>query len=398
MNIFVDSSTKLERPERLRVALLGASGSIGTQALDVARQHKDKVEIVALAVANSVDKLVSAACEFGVKHLAIANPEQKNNPALAELGDDVELGFGDDAVTALAILPDVDCVIVALVGYAGIWSSKAALEAGKIWAPANKEALVCAGDLLMPMCKPGRVLPIDSEHNAIYQCLVGERRTDLRHIWLTCSGGPFFGRTREEMEGVTAAEALAHPTWNMGPKITIDCATLMNKGLEVIEAKHLFDVPVDSIKVLIHRQSKIHSAVEFADGSVKAQMGPSDMRIPIQYAMSFPERWEAPLEPVDWRESMDFTFAAPDTRTFKCLDLAYTAGSTGGNIPCILNGANEVLNEAFRMDACSFNEIGDVLEQVMLNATYEPLRDFEQIKAADAWARAEAKALLEARS
>lgn len=398
MNIFVDSSEELTRPKPLRVALLGASGSIGTQTLSVVRQHADKVQLTALAVANSVDKLVAAAREFDVKHVAIANTEQKNNPALAELPEGCEVGFGDDAVTALATLPDVDCVIVALVGYAGIWSSKAALEAGKIWAPANKEALVCAGDLLMPMTKPGYVLPIDSEHNAIYQCLVGERRSDLRHIWLTCSGGPFFGKTREELGSVTAADALAHPTWLMGPKITIDCATLMNKGLEVIEAHHLFDVPIDDINVLVHRQSKIHSAVEFADGSVKAQLGPSDMRIPIQYALSFPERWAAPTEPVDWRESMDFTFAAPDEATFKCLALAKSAGKTGGNIPCILNGANEVLNEAFRSDTCSFNEIGDLLEQVLSNATYESLRDFEQIKEADAWARAEATKLLAERA
>lgn len=398
MSIFVDASTKLERHERLRIAILGASGSIGTQALDVARQHADRVEVTALAVANSVDALVKAAVEFNVKHVAIANEAHKNDAVLAQLPEGTEVGFGDDAVTALAQLPDVDCVIVALVGYAGIWSSKAALEAGKIWAPANKEALVCAGDLLMPMAKPGCVLPIDSEHNAIYQCLVGERRSDVRHIWLTCSGGPFFGKTRDELSGVTAADALAHPTWNMGPKITIDCATLMNKGLEVIEAMHLFGVPVDSINVLIHRQSKIHSAVEFADDSVKAQLGPSDMRIPIQYALSFPERWEAPAEPIDWRTCGELSFAAPDEKTFKCLSLAKAAGNTRGNIPCILNGANEVVNEAFRKDLCSFNDIGDILEQVVSNATYEPLSDFEQIKDADAWARTEAKRLLTERA
>lgn len=398
MNIILDSTARVERPERLRVAILGASGSIGTQALDVARQHADRVEVTALAVANSVEALVTAANEFDVKHVAIANEAHKNDAVLAQLPQDTEVGFGDDAVTALAKLPDVDCVIVALVGYAGIWSSKAALEAGKIWAPANKEALVCAGDLLMPMCKPGCVLPIDSEHNAIYQCLVGERRSDVRRIWLTCSGGPFFGKTRDEVTGVTAADALAHPTWNMGPKITIDCATLMNKGLEVIEAKHLFDVPVENIEVLIHRQSKIHSAVEFADGSVKAQLGPSDMRIPIQYALSYPERWEAPVEPIDWREAANFTFAAPDIHTFKCLDLARKAGSTGGTLPCILNGANEVLNEAFRKDLISFTDIGDMLEAVFVAAKPEPLKDFEQIRDVDAWARAEATKLVKARA
>lgn len=398
MNIFVDSSTKIERPCPLRVAVLGSSGSIGQQALDVCRKHSDKVQVTALAVRSSIDVVVKDAREFAVKHVAVADEAFRNNPVLEGLPQGCELTFGDDAVTALAQLPDVDCVIVAVVGFAGIWSSKAALEAGKIWAPANKEALVCAGDLLMPMTKPGRVMPIDSEHNAIYQCIVGERRCDVSRIWLTCSGGPFYGRTRSEMASVTAAEALAHPTWNMGPKVTIDSATLMNKGLEVLEAKHLFDVPVENIEVLIHRQSKIHSAVEFADGSVKAQMGPSDMRIPIQYALSFPERWEYPTVPVDWHNCKDLTFAAPDMRTFKCLDLAKAAGSTGGTIPCVLNGANEVLNEGFRMNACSFNDIGDILDQVMLNATYERLTDFEQLKECDAWARNEAKRLLAERA
>lgn len=398
MNIFLDSATKLDRPCPLRVAILGSSGSIGQQALNVCRQHADKLQVTALAVKSSIDVIVKDAREFAVKHVAIADESFRNNPVLESLPQDCELTFGDDAVTALAQLPDVDCVLVAVVGYAGIWSSKAALEAGKIWAPANKEALVCAGDLLMPMTRPGYVMPIDSEHNAIYQCIVGEHKHEVSRIWLTCSGGPFYGRTRSEMASVTAAEALAHPTWNMGPKVTIDSSTLMNKGLEVIEAKHLFDVDVDNIEVLIHRQSKIHSAVEFVDGSVKAQMGPSDMRIAIQYALSFPERWEHPVEPVDWHSCKDLTFAAPDARTFKCLDLAKTAGATGGNLPCVLNGANEVLNEAFRMNACSFNDIGDVLDQVLCNATYEQLTDFEQLKEIDAWARQEAKRLLAERS
>lgn len=391
MNIFEDTSSSTVRERPLRVALLGCSGSIGTQTLDVIRMHPDKLALTAVAVNSSAAKLVSVACEFGVAHAAIADEARRNDPALAELPQGCELDFGEDAVTRLATLPDVDCVLVAVVGEAGIWASHAALAAGKIWAPANKEALVIGGGLLMPLAKPGRVLPVDSEHNAIYQCLVGERRRDLRKIWLTCSGGPFFGRTRERLEGVTAAEALAHPTWKMGAKITIDCATLMNKGLEVIEAHHLFDVAIDDVEVLVHRQSKIHSAVEFADGSVKAQLGPSDMRVAIQYALSYPERWDSPATHVDWRSSEPLTFAAPDRAAFRCLDLALEAGRTGGTLPCAMNAANEVANEAFRQDRCGFCDIDRIVERVMDATSVESLTSLEQIAEVDALARERAR-------
>lgn len=391
MNIFEDTSSSTVRERPLRVALLGCSGSIGTQTLDVIRMHPDKLALTAVAVNSSATKLVSVAREFGVAHAAIADEARRNDPALAELPQGCELDFGEDAVTRLATLPDVDCVLVAVVGEAGIWASHAALAAGKIWAPANKEALVIGGGLLMPLAKPGRVLPVDSEHNAIYQCLVGERRRDLRKIWLTCSGGPFFGRTREQLEGVTAAEALAHPTWKMGAKITIDCATLMNKGLEVIEAHHLFDVAIDDVEVLVHRQSKIHSAVEFADGSVKAQLGPSDMRVAIQYALSYPERWDSPATHVDWRSSEPLTFAAPDRGAFRCLDLALEAGRTGGTLPCAMNAANEVANEAFRQDRCGFCDIDRIVERVMDATSVESLTSLEQIAEVDALARKRAR-------
>lgn len=391
MNIFEDTSSSTVRERPLRVALLGCSGSIGTQTLDVIRMHPDKLALTAVAVNSSAAKLVSVAREFGVAHAAIADEARRNDPALAELPQGCELDFGEDAVTRLATLPDVDCVLVAVVGEAGIWASHAALAAGKIWAPANKEALVIGGGLLMPLAKPGRVLPVDSEHNAIYQCLVGERRRDLRKIWLTCSGGPFFGRTREQLEGVTAVEALAHPTWKMGAKITIDCATLMNKGLEVIEAHHLFDVAIDDVEVLVHRQSKIHSAVEFADGSVKAQLGPSDMRVAIQYALSYPERWDSPATHVDWRSSEPLTFAAPDRGAFRCLDLALEAGRTGGTLPCAMNAANEVANEAFRQDRCGFCDIDRIVERVMDATSVESLASLEQIAEVDALARERAR-------
>ena len=391
MNIFEDTSSSTVRERPLRVALLGCSGSIGTQTLDVIRMHPDKLALTAVAVNSSATKLVSVAREFGVAHAAIADEARRNDPALAELPQGCELDFGEDAVTRLATLPDVDCVLVAVVGEAGIWASHAALAAGKIWAPANKEALVIGGGLLMPLAKPGRVLPVDSEHNAIYQCLVGERRRDLRKIWLTCSGGPFFGRTREQLKGVTAAEALAHPTWKMGAKITIDCATLMNKGLEVIEAHHLFDVAIDDVEVLVHRQSKIHSAVEFADGSVKVQLGPSDMRVAIQYALSYPERWDSPATHVDWRSSEPLTFAAPDRGAFRCLDLALEAGRTGGTLPCAMNSANEVANEAFRQDRCGFCDIDRIVERVMDATSVESLTSLEQIAEVDALARKRAR-------
>lgn len=398
MSIFEDISSTITRERPLRVALLGCTGSIGKQTLDVVRMHPDKLRLTALAVNSSCEGLVRAAREFDVSHVAIADETRRNDPALAELPKDSELGFGQDSVTRLASLPDVDCVLVAVVGEAGIWASHEALRAGKIWAPANKEALVIGGDLLMPMAKPGRVLPVDSEHNAIYQCLVGERRHDVKKIWLTCSGGPFFGRTREQLASVTAADALAHPTWKMGAKITIDCATLMNKGLEVIEAHHLFDVPIDDVNVLVHRQSKIHSAVEFADGSVKAQLGPSDMRVAIQYALSYPERWESPATHVDWRCSEPLTFAAPDTEAFRCLDLALSAGKTGGTLPCAMNAANEVANEAFREGRCGFTDIDAIVEGVMDATHVEPLSSLEQIAEVDALARTRARDLLTRRA
>lgn len=398
MSIFEDISSTITRERPLRVALLGCTGSIGKQTLDVVRMHPDKLRLTALAVNSSCEGLVRAAREFDVSHVAVADEARRNDPALAELPKGCELGFGQDSVTRLASLPDVDCVLVAVVGGAGIWASHEALRAGKIWAPANKEALVIGGDLLMPMAMPGRVLPVDSEHNAIYQCLVGERRHDVKKIWLTCSGGPFFGRTREQLASVTAADALAHPTWKMGAKITIDCATLMNKGLEVIEAHHLFDVPIDDVNVLVHRQSKIHSAVEFADGSVKAQLGPSDMRVAIQYALSYPERWESPATHVDWRCSEPLTFAAPDTEAFRCLDLALSAGKTGGTLPCAMNAANEVANEAFREGRCGFTDIDAIVEGVMDATHVEPLSSLEQIAEVDALARTRARDLLTRRA
>jgi len=327
--------------------------------------------------------------------VAFANEALRHDPALSELPAGCAVGFGQAAAAELATLPDVDAVLVAVVGAAGIHASLAALQAGKILCPANKEALVVGGELLMPLARPGRLIPVDSEHSAIYQCLVGERRRDAARIWLTCSGGPFRGRSRAELAQVSAAEALAHPTWKMGPKITIDCATLMNKGLEVIEAHHLFAMPYDAITVLVHPQSLVHSMVEFRDGSVKAQLGPADMREAIQYAFSYPERWDATVTPVDFWEVGGVSFEAPDTQAFSCLELAVSAGRAGGTLPCAMNAANEVANRAFREERVGFLDVARIVEQVMGKTEREPVESLDQLMDVDARARSLARACVE---
>ena len=391
----IDPSTGADGEDaRIRVAVLGCSGSIGRQTLDVCRRHRDRVSVVALSVNSSTGELVAAAREFGASRLAVADVTRKNDTILAEAPEGSLVDFGPEAVVRLASLPEVDVVVNALVGFAGMHAGYEALRAGKTLAYANKESIVCGGDLLMPLVRDGKLVPVDSEHSAIFQCLVGERREDLSRIWLTCSGGPFFGRSRDELSSVTAAEALAHPTWKMGAKITIDCASLMNKGLDVIEAHHLFDVPVDRISVLIHRQSMIHSMVEFTDGVVKAQLGSSDMRAPIQYALSYPQRWEASVESVDWWSAGPLTFAEPDESTFGCLALAKEAGRTGGTLPCAMNAANEVANQAFRDGVCSFVDIERIVSRVMDGTAVERVETLSQLDDVDARARELARGIL----
>lgn len=394
MTIFEDFVPRSARRSPLRVAVLGCTGSIGTQALDVCRRHRDKVEVTALSVYGSTEKLVAAAREFDPAAVAVADPSHGADPCLDDLPAGCELLVGQEGVAELCRRDDVDCVLVAVVGEAGIHAAHAALEAGKVLACANKEALVAGGDLLMPMARPGQLIPVDSEHSAIFQCLVGAHTDELHRIWLTCSGGPFYGWDAERLSTVTPAMALGHPTWSMGPKITVDSATLMNKGLEVIEAHHLFSVPVDKVEVLVHRQSKVHSMVEFADGSTIAQLGPSDMRIPIQYAFSYPDRWDTPSERVDWREVGEMDFAAPDLETFRCLDLALAAGRRGGTLPCAMNAANEVANAAFREGVIPFTAIADVVEQVMDAEDVEPVQTLEQIGVVDGRARERARAVV----
>lgn len=382
---------------RTRVAILGCTGSIGTQALDVCRQHADKLEVAALSAHSKTEDLVRFAIEHRVRHVAVTSADHAGDAVLSELPADCTLHTGTRAAEELAELDDVDVVLVAIVGAAGLSASHAVLKSGRRLALANKESMVVGGDLLMPMVAPGQMLPVDSEHGAIFQCLLGENPREAHCIWLTCSGGPFYGRSLDELAGVTRHDALAHPTWNMGAKITIDSATLMNKGLERIEAMHLFDMDLDRINVLIQRESKIHSMVEFTDGSVMAHLGASDMRIPIQYAFSYPERWATPAPRVDFRELAQLTFGAPDMDSFRCLKLAEIAGWQGGTLPCVLNAANEVAVDAFLHDSCTFTGIADVVESCMDAHDCQAVSSFEQLADVDAWARARARDVISSR-
>lgn len=405
-----------------RIVVLGSTGSIGTQTLDVVRQHGDKLEIVGLAVNNSLDALLAQAREFDVRHLAVGNAALANDPrcdearalvrslAVPEGQEDAEASFGvgSEAVVALTQLPEVDVVVNALVGAAGLEASYATLKAGKVLALANKESLVVGGDLIMPLAAAvdadrrasgvapatgpaGALMPIDSEHGAIYQCLLGENPREVSKLWVTASGGPFRGKTIVDLEAVTPAQALAHPTWNMGAKISIDSSTLMNKGLEVIEAHHLFAMPYDQIEVVVQPQSAIHSMVEFTDGSVLAHLGTTDMCIPIQFALSYPERWEAPVRPLDFRTLGSLEFAAPDVDTFRCLSLARHAGEVGGTLPAVMNAANEVAVAAFLAEQIGYLDIARCVEATMdahEGAGVQVVESLEQLKAVDAWARA----------
>ncbi len=382
----------------MKVAVLGSTGSIGCQTLDVVRRHPEKLEVVAIAAGRRGEQAAAQAREFGVRRIALGDEEAA---AAFEGIEGIEVGIGPQAVIAAAIESDADIVVNALVGAAGLEASYETLLAGKILALANKESLVVGGDLIMPLAaqvasERGRdaLMPIDSEHGAIYQCLIGESRREVARLWVTASGGPFRGRTRDELSGITPEQALAHPTWNMGAKITIDSSTLMNKGLEVIEAHHLFAMPYDRISVVVQPQSAIHSMVEFTDGSVKAHLGTTDMRIPIQYALSYPERWDAPVKPLDFTALGHLEFEAPDTETFRCLALARSAGEAGGTLPCAMNAANEVAVAAFLDRRGTYLGIAECVEAVMERHVREEVESIEQLKEVDRWAREEAEAFL----
>ena len=357
------------RPKR--VCVLGSTGSIGTQTLDVARRHPEFVKIVALSANTQAELLLEQAREFSVEHAVLANVEiaEAWRARFAEIG--ATLHAGSEAIVELCNLPEVDMVVNSLVGAAGMQASYATLVAGKQLALANKESLVVGGDVLMPLSTHETLLPIDSEHGAIYQCLLGEDPAEVTRLWVTASGGPFRGKKAADLQNITVEQALSHPTWNMGRKISIDSSTLMNKGLEVIEAHHLFAMPYDKIAVVVQPQSAIHSMVEFTDGSVKAHLGTTDMRIPIQFALSYPARWSAPVEPLDFRTLGSLEFEAPDLGTFRCLALAIEAGTTGGTLPAVMNAANEVAVAAFLAEQIPYLGIAELVERAMNHAVRE---------------------------
>lgn len=381
------------RPKR--VCVLGSTGSIGTQTLDVARRHPEFVKIVALSANTQAELLLEQAREFSVEHAVLANVEiaEAWRARFAEIG--ATLHAGSEAIVEPCNLPEVDMVVNSLVGAAGMQASYATLVAGKQLALANKESLVVGGDVLMPLSTHETLLPIDSEHGAIYQCLLGEDPAEVTRLWVTASGGPFRGKKAADLQNITVEQALSHPTWNMGRKISIDSSTLMNKGLEVIEAHHLFAMPYDKIAVVVQPQSAIHSMVEFTDGSVKAHLGTTDMRIPIQFALSYPARWSAPVEPLDFRTLGSLEFEAPDLGTFRCLALAIEAGTTGGTLPVVMNAANEVAVAAFLAEQIPYLGIAELVERAMNHAVREgsvqAATSIDQLLAIDAETRVYAR-------
>ena len=379
-----------------QICILGSTGSIGTQALDVIEQHVDLYEVYCLTANNRYEELAAQARKFKPAAVVIAN-ESLYEPLRRLLGDcpEVKVYAGKAALDEIVQAEPIDMVLTALVGFAGLSPTIQAIKAHKKVCLANKETLVVAGELICKLAQQYHVpiLPVDSEHSAIFQSLVGEDDNEIEKILLTASGGPFRTFTLEQMKGVTAADALKHPTWEMGAKITIDSATMMNKGFEVIEAKWLFGVPAEKIQVLIHPQSIVHSAVQFIDGGVKAQLGVPDMRLPIQYAFSFPKRLHLDGARLDlFKQPLEFF--EPDFTKFKCLALAYESIRQGGNMPCVVNAANEVVNEAFRQGRCTYLDMADVIEKTMERVAFDAAPTFETYVETDAMARRMANELI----
>ena len=383
--------------KKQQICILGSTGSIGTQALDVVRQHRDRYEIYCLTAHRQVELLAQQAREFQPAAVVIAD-ETRYEALKALLADapDIKVYAGAAALEQIVTADPIDMVLAAMVGFAGLLPTINAIKARKKICLANKETLVVAGQLICDLARQHHVpiLPVDSEHSAIFQSLVGDADASIEKILLTCSGGPFRHFTPGQLQHVTAADALKHPTWHMGDKITIDSATLMNKGFEVIEAKWLFGVEASQIEVLIHPQSIVHSGVQFVDGSVKAQLGVPDMRLPIQYAFSFPERLSLKGERLNLFAQQKLEFFKPDMQRFPCLGLAYEAIQRGGNMPCALNAANEVVNEAFRNNRCSFPDMARTIEATMAKTTFDALPSLEALLQTDAEARAIARGLL----
>ena len=376
--------------KKQQICILGSTGSIGTQALDVIEQHSDLYEVYCLTANNRVKELAEQAHKFHPAAVVIAN-ENHYGELQDMLSDepDIKVYAGAQALCDIVQAEPIDMVLASMVGFSGLEPTIHAIKARKKICLANKETLVVAGELICNLAQEYHVpiLPVDSEHSAIFQSLVGEGDNEVEKILLTCSGGPFRNYTHEQLEKVTAADALKHPTWDMGAKITIDSASLMNKGFEVTEAKWLFGVPADKIEVLIHPQSVVHSAVQFVDGAVKAQLGVPDMRLPIQYAFSFPQRLHLDGERLDLFKTQDLQFFKPDYQKFKCLQLAFDAIRKGGNMSCIVNAANEIVNAGFRKGECGFLQIADIIEETMAKATFDSNPDLDVYLQTDAEAR-----------
>ena len=376
--------------KKQQICILGSTGSIGTQALDVIEQHSDLYEVYCLTANNRVKELAEQAHKFHPAAVVIAN-ENHYEELQDMLSDepDIKVYAGAKALCDIVQAEPIDMVLASMVGFSGLEPTIHAIKARKKICLANKETLVVAGELICNLAQEYHVpiLPVDSEHSAIFQSLVGEGDNEVEKILLTCSGGPFRNYTHEQLEKVTAADALKHPTWDMGAKITIDSASLMNKGFEVTEAKWLFGVPADKIEVLIHPQSVVHSAVQFVDGAVKAQLGVPDMRLPIQYAFSFPQRLHLDGERLDLFKTQDLQFFKPDYKKFKCLQLAFDAIRKGGNMSCIVNAANEIVNAGFRKGECGFLQMADIIEETMSKATFDSNPDLDVYLQTDAEAR-----------
>ncbi|MGO9613359.1 MAG: 1-deoxy-D-xylulose-5-phosphate reductoisomerase [Dissulfurispiraceae bacterium] len=373
-----------------RLAILGSTGSIGNNALKIVSRYPERFKIIGLTAGKNINLLMKQIEAFKPEVIAISDKATYDKFKDSFHGsEDLEILYGVEGISMVARHPRTDIVISAIVGSAGLLPTMAAVKAGKTVALANKETLVMAGNLIMHDVGKNKatLIPVDSEHSAIFQCLRGDGKNSLKKIILTASGGPFLGRTAKALENVSPEDALQHPKWSMGKKVTIDSATLMNKGLEVIEAHYLFDLPPEQIDVLIHPQSVIHSIVEFRDGSYMAQLSRPDMKGPIAYALSYPERLQDIVEPIDWEKLSGLTFQKPDRRTFPCLSLAYAAIKTGGTMPAVLNAANEVVVKAFLDGNISFNNMPTVIRKVMDTHQLQPPDNLEVILEADRWAQ-----------
>jgi len=378
--------------KRKQIAILGSTGSIGTQALQVIKEHADTFEVYVLTANNQVDLLIAQAREFLPEIVVIANEDKYLylKEALQDLP--IKVYAGQDAISQVVQFEPIDIVLTAMVGYSGLKPTISAIKAGKVIALSNKETLVVGGELIAKLALENKtpIIPVDSEHSAIYQCLIGEFDNPVEKIILTASGGPFRTYSNEQLRHVTKHQALKHPNWDMGAKVTIDSASMMNKGFEMIEAKWLFDVEPEQIEVIVHPQSIIHSMVQFQDSSIKAQLGLPDMRLPIQYALAYPERLHSSFERLDFNKYSSLTFETPDMEKFRNLAFAYEAIRKGGNMPCILNAANEIVVAAFLQEKIGFLQMSDIIEQTMLEVGFIASPKYEDYVQTDAEARAKA--------